>query len=91
VLVLGDTILRFAQDDKPSYGNQVWVFRVTRLTPTDYAEEQARAEAVVGASGSGWNELGMHTVDAHEIAPHHWLAVVDGIGWTRSWGVKYWR
>jgi hypothetical protein len=33
----------------------------------------------------------MHTVDAHEIAPHHWFAVVDGIGWTRRWGLKYWR
>jgi hypothetical protein len=91
VLVVGDTILRFAQDDKPSYGNQVWAFRVTRLTPADYEEVQAHAKPVVAASGSGWNGLGMHTVDAHEIAPHHWFAAVDGIGWTRRWGLKYWR
>ena len=89
VVVQGDRIFRFAQDDKPTYGNQLWAFEITRLTPTEYAEKPAKAGPVLTASGRGWNALGMHHADPHEVAPGQWIAVVDGIALGRYFGLKY--
>ncbi len=84
VLVLGDRILRFAQDDAPKYGIQVFAFDVTQLDPTTYREVPAADGPIVGASGSGWNRDRMHTVDAHPLSPDRWMASVDGKGILRK-------
>ncbi len=79
VLVLQDEIVRYAQDDFPDYGKQVWAFRVTKLTANDY-EEIPHNSPIVGASGAGWNQFGMHTVDPHPLGENQWIACVDGLG-----------
>lgn len=78
VLILGDRIYRFAQDDHLTYGNQVKMFEITELTPTRYAEKEVTPGPVLRASGSGWNAEGMHHVDLHQTADNKWIASVDG-------------
>jgi len=78
VIKFGNEIIRYAQDDYPYYGNQVWAMKITELTTIHYREKLYRR--VVKAGESGWNRLGMHTVDPHQISPNQWIACVDGKG-----------
>lgn len=78
VLTYNSKLYRFAQDDYPEYGNQLWGFEITLLTKTDYAERPLRETPVLSASGTGWNANGMHHLDAHQRADGSWLASVDG-------------
>jgi len=78
VISFGGKLLRYAQDDYPTYGRQVRALEITRLTPEDYAEREIPLEPPLKASGKGWNAKGMHTVDPHPLADGTWLAVVDG-------------
>lgn len=78
ILVLGDRIYRYAQDDLPSYGNQVRMFEIVDLTPTRYKEREVNSGPVLRASGSGWNAEGMHHVDPHQTRDKKWIASVDG-------------
>ncbi len=80
VLAMEDHVIRFAQDDEKVYGKQVFAFAVNRLDETSYEESPVGDGPVAGPSGSGWNRDRMHTVDAHPIAPDHWIACVDGKG-----------
>ncbi|HSS22499.1 MAG TPA: hypothetical protein VLL54_20680 [Pyrinomonadaceae bacterium] len=80
VLTGGDNVIRFAQDCVNSYGNQVRAFTVSELTPASYAEHEHELGPILKASGDGWNELGMHHVDAHQQTNGSWLACVDGLG-----------
>lgn len=77
IVVLGDTILRFAQDCVPRYGTGIDAIVVDRLTPFEYSERTKDAVHVLGAAGSGWNGLGMHHVDLHCLQGR-WVACVDG-------------
>lgn len=78
VLVLGETIIRYAQDCDPVYGKQVFAFEVTCLTDSEYQERPIEKSPMLGASGSGWNQSGMHHVDAHLLPDGTWIACVDG-------------
>jgi len=89
VLVLGNRIIRYGQDDYPTYGNQVRAFRITELTTTTYSEKELEQSPVVEASGKGWNGVGMHTVDAHRISEDEWIACVDGWGDYLTFGLEY--
>lgn len=80
IIEAGGFLVRYAQDDKPTYGNKVRAFIITRLTTTDYQEQQATGFPVLRGSGRGWNARGMHTLDPHQIGKNKWLACVDGIG-----------
>lgn len=79
VLVSGGKIIRFAQDCVNYYGNHVRAFEISELTTTSYTEHEFAANPILTASGKGWNESGMHHVDAHQLNPNEWLACVDGI------------
>jgi len=68
---------RFAQDCAPHYGLRVFAFEITELSRVGYAEKLVSQAPVVGPSGTGWNSLGMHHVDAHFI-DGRWIAAVDG-------------
>jgi len=70
--------LRFTQDCRERYGLQIWAFRITTLTGTDYAEELARPTPLLSPAAGRWNGRGMHHVDAHPVSGGEWLAVVDG-------------
>jgi hypothetical protein len=70
--------IRFAQDCVPRYGSRVRAFDIVELTTTKYAEVENSASPVLQPSGSGWNALGMHHVDAQQQSDGTWLACVDG-------------
>jgi len=77
VLAHDGRLYRFAQDDYPDYGIQVFAFEITELTEKSYAEKFVLENPVVGLSGKGWNAAGMHHVDLHHIGDK-WIAAVDG-------------
>jgi hypothetical protein len=71
-------IYRFAQVCSPEYGLRVNTLHVQELTPDKYAEELVEANPALGPSGTGWNQHGMHHVDAHRLNSGEWIACVDG-------------
>lgn len=79
LIVYKGTIIRFTQDDYPTYGNQIRAFQIDTLTTTDYKEHELMKSPVLKASGSGWNAEGMHTIDPHRIGKNRWIACVDGL------------
>ncbi|MEO7458051.1 MAG: hypothetical protein ABIY52_17470 [Gemmatimonadaceae bacterium] len=78
VVATATGLVRFAQDCAPRYGLSVHAFEITTLTTTDYAERAAANNPIMRASGSGWNEAGMHHVCARPGGPDGWVAAVDG-------------
>lgn len=81
VVDLNGRLMRFAQDDYPTYGRQVRAFEITELTPSNYAEQEMfGGEPILGPSGSGWNANGMHHIDLHQTTSEKWLACVDAKG-----------
>jgi hypothetical protein len=89
VLAFDGRIFRYTQDDKPVYGNKVRVFEITTLTPTSYQEELANVSPIVQASGDGWNGIGMHHIDPHQVVKDRWLACTDGYGHYLTFGFEY--
>jgi Glycosyl hydrolases family 43 len=80
VIVSGNRVVRYAQDDSPRYGNQVWAFEIVRLTETEYEEKQATDFPVIKATGGkAWNGDGMHNIDPHKTSDNTWVACVDGL------------
>lgn len=84
VVALGDKIVRYTQDDKPYYGNQVRAFEISLLTTTQYQEKEISDNPILKASGTGWNYTGMHHIDPHQISQDEWIACVDGYRIVRS-------
>jgi hypothetical protein len=78
ILVLGDTVIRYAQDCYPHYGTGLRAFEITDLTTTRYQEREVQESPVLSPSGAGWNACGMHHIDPHRIADGKWIASVDG-------------
>jgi hypothetical protein len=84
-IVLDGKVFRFAQDDLQTYGNKVRVFEITEISRTAYHEQEMSKNPIIAATGSGWNGLGMHTIDLHKTVDDKWNACVDGIGWQSLW------
>ena len=78
VLIFDDRIIRYTQDDDPTYGNRVRAFEITELTTTSYTEKYVSKGSILAASGTGWNKHGMHHIDPHQIEKNKWIACVDG-------------
>jgi hypothetical protein len=78
VLVLDNKVFRFAQDDYPTYGNQLNVFEITELNSLSYKEKPLDENPLLQGSGTGWNADGMHHIDVQSLDDKRWLAVVDG-------------
>ncbi len=78
LMVHNGQLVRFAQDDAPYYGVQVWGFKITELTPQRYAEQLVTYEPVVKYGNFNWNRHGMHQVDVFMYADGYYYAVVDG-------------
>jgi hypothetical protein len=74
----GSSLIRFAQNCRPEYGTAVRAFEIVELTPDRYREVELSDRPVLGPGADRWNRLGMHHVDAHEVAPGRWMACVDG-------------
>ncbi|MDD3925216.1 MAG: hypothetical protein PHT33_00990 [bacterium] len=71
-------IVRYVQDDYPTYGYQVWAFEITELSLSGYAERPIGPRPVITGKGKGWNAEGMHNIDPHRTGKGDWLAFVDG-------------
>ncbi|WP_319405987.1 hypothetical protein [uncultured Desulfosarcina sp.] len=85
VLFYQDKLFRVAQDDWPTYGNDVRIFQIDVLTATDYAEHELcdlpelQAEAVpVGLKTPAWRLDGFHQLDLHQLGEDEWIACIDG-------------
>ncbi len=71
-------LFRYAQDDAPWYGRQIWAFEITELTARTYTERLVQPTPVLRRRRFRWNGLGMHHVDPHRLGTNRWLACVDG-------------
>ncbi|VVB62035.1 Uncharacterised protein [uncultured archaeon] len=78
VIVYNNRIFRYAQDDYPSYGEQVWGFEITELTKKDYNEKRISNKPILKGYDN-WNKLGMHQISICKI-DNKWIAAVDGKG-----------
>lgn len=76
--IFGDKLIRYTQDDAPSYGNALRALQVDELTTMHYSEHEIPQSPILRASGNGWNAAGMHHVDPHQIKGNEWIACVDG-------------
>jgi beta-xylosidase len=83
VVVYDGRAIRYAQDNYPNYGTQVYAFEITELTPTIYRDRQVGSRPIVAPEHRGWNSRGMHHVDPHPTEDGQWIAAVDGRG--RRW------
>ena len=68
------SLMRFAQDCSTYYGKEVRAFRISTLSPTQYAEQPAASSPIVGPGSGDWNRWGMHHVDAHPRPGGGWIA-----------------
>ncbi len=71
-------LVRFAQNGFPDYGTEVRAVEITELSQATYAERPLGQDAILTPSGAGWNQHGMHHVDAHRLDNGQWIASVDG-------------
>jgi len=78
IICFNDKLFRYAQDCAETYGRQVRAFEITEITPDLYVERMVSEEPIVKPSKGGWNELGMHHIDPHQLPDGSWLACVDG-------------
>jgi hypothetical protein len=78
VLVVNDTVIRYAQNCYPSYGTDVRAVEVAELTTTTYREREVDQRPILKPSGAGWNAQGMHHIDPHLVRDRQWIACVDG-------------
>lgn len=90
VTIFEDRLYRYTMDVNPPVGShQVFALEITELTPTTYAEQLARPEAIIGPSGQGWNAQAMHQLDPQPFRSGRWLASVDGFGKYLVFGLEY--
>jgi len=78
VRLVGDRLIRFAQDCTVRYGHQVLAFEITALNETRYAERECERSPVLTPAATGWNDAGMHHIDPHPLGENQWIACVDG-------------
>ena len=77
-VLIGDKLIRFAQDNTKFYGHQLRAMQVSCLNRIWYSEKPYVSEPILRPSGVGWNGLGMHHLDLHQLNDGQLLAFVDG-------------
>ena len=77
VVIDGD-LIRFVQDNREGYGKRVRAMKVTRLTTTEFKEQELSSEPLLTGSGSGWNGFGMHHISPVHLPNLSWVVAVDG-------------
>ncbi len=79
IIEYNNILYRYTQDDQPTYGIQVYVYEITKITEINYQEKLSSNNPIVSRGGkSEWNFLGMHTVDPVYVKEGQWIATVDG-------------
>ena len=66
------------QDDYPTYGNQLYAFEITRLTPTEFAQELVTDGPLLTPAEEGWTRLGIHTLSPVQADDGLWIGAMDG-------------
>jgi hypothetical protein len=79
MIVFEGKIIRYAQDDEPTYGRQVRALEIDVLTTSDYHEHEIAQNPILKANGFGWNAHGMHNIDPCPLSEYNWIACVDGV------------
>jgi hypothetical protein len=74
-----DSLFRYTQDCAQTYGREVRAIEIIELTPERYTERMVSGKSIVKPTEDGWNEGGMHHIDAHQLPDGSWLACVDGM------------
>lgn len=88
VQLIGNRLVRFAQDCVIRYGSLLRAYEITTLTETMYEEQECPESPVLQPANSGWNSNGMHHMDAVAIGKDDWLACVDGDQIVDDWPPK---
>jgi len=78
IVCVDGRLVRYAQDDDPTYGNRLRAFEIIELTTESYKEQEILLSPPLKGSGSGWNADGMHHIDPHRLDDGSWMACVDG-------------
>lgn len=78
VIVDGQDIIRFAQDNTESYGRKVCAFRINELSKEKYGEEELGIVIEESLEYNTWNADGMHNVDVIKLDNNEYIAIVDG-------------
>lgn len=71
-------LVRFAQDCLTRYGHRLLGFKITTLTPDDYAEQPLTKNPLLAPDGSGWNACRMHQLDLFQTGTNSWIGFADG-------------
>jgi hypothetical protein len=87
VLVLGDRVIRYAQDCSVVYGARVRAFEVTQLTTTEY-EEHLLSEAPMSRP-VGDVAKRAHHIDPHRFGASDWIACGDSFREGMVFGLRY--
>lgn len=78
-VVSNGSLFRFGQDCRLTYGHRIRAFRVTRMDPWLYEEEEVPFRVPSGGRPRiDWDSLRRHHIDLHEESPGHWIAAMDG-------------
>lgn len=78
IIIDNGLLIRYAQDGDPDYGNALRAFQVDLMDTAQFFQHEITDRPILEASGSGWNALGMHHIDPHQLPDGSWLACVDG-------------
>lgn len=78
VIVDDNHIYRYTQDGRPHYGSAVRLFKITKLTQTEYEEELISVVLTGSKKDMDWNKDGMHTIDQLKLSDKKWVIAVDG-------------
>jgi hypothetical protein len=87
MIIYNNALFRYTQDATPTYGNQVRIFQIDKLTSDEYIEHEYKISPVLESGKSynsnvrlmNWRSGGMHHIDPHKISKQNWIACVDGM------------
>ncbi|MCZ7591869.1 MAG: hypothetical protein M5U15_06810 [Kiritimatiellae bacterium] len=84
-VVLGDKILRFAQDNREGYGRKLRAFLIDVLSEDQFEEHAVTPDPLLFAHGDSWAKGGMHHYAPVMTLSGMWYASIDGWGdWARE-------
>ncbi|TVY05649.1 glucosamine inositolphosphorylceramide transferase family protein [Paenibacillus cremeus] len=78
IIVQNGEIYRYTQDGKDYYGKATRVFKIIKLTDSEYEEEEAELILSGTNRDNDWRRDGMHHIDQVKIQDGQWLVAVDG-------------
>lgn len=84
IIVQNSEIYRYTQDGQDYYGKSTRVFKIKKLTETEYEEEEEELVLSGTNKENDWRRDGMHHIDQVKIHDGQWLVAVDGHQFKKS-------